>query len=150
MYENRDFMPDSIFYATMKLSTSEEVLCEVLPQDEEGEEFFVLSNPIIITENLHLDTDKGIAASALVPRKWMLYSNEDVTIIYKMHVVSISEMDKFGVDFYKKALIAAKCSSPIKRKVDTKNHTGYLGKIEQLRKKLDKNYNSSPDLTTDS
>ena len=41
MYDNREFMPESIFYATMKLTTSEEVLCEVLPQDEEGEEFFV-------------------------------------------------------------------------------------------------------------
>ena len=76
--------------------------------------------------------------SGLVPRKWMMYANEELTIVYKQHVVAISEMDKFGVDFYKKALIAAKCSSPIKRKVDTKNHTGYLGKIEQLRKKLDK------------
>ncbi len=143
-------MSDSIFYATLKLTTSEEVLCEVLPQDEDGEEFFVLSNPIIITETVHVDTEKGIAASALSPRKWLLYSNEDMTLVYKIHVVSISEMDKFGVDFYKKALIAAKCSSPIKRKVDTKNHTGYLGKIESLRKKLDKDYNSSPDLTTDS
>jgi hypothetical protein len=142
-------MPDSIFYATMKLTTSEEVLCEVLPQDEEGEEFFVLSNPIIIGETPQIDKEQGVVMSALSPRKWMLYANEDVTIVYRNHVVSISEMDKFGVDFYKKALIAAKCSSPIKRKVETKNHTGYLGKIEALRKKLDKDYNSSPDLTTD-
>jgi hypothetical protein len=150
MNENRQFMPDSIFHATLKLTTSEEVLSEVLPQDEQGEEFFVLSNPIVICETPQMDKENGVILSALSPRKWMLYANEDVTIVYKQHVVSISEMDKFGIEFYKKALIAAKCSSPIKRKVETKNHTGYLGKIEQLRKKLDKNYNNSPDLTTDS
>lgn len=141
-------MPEC-FFATMKLITSEEILAEVLPQEEEGTEFFVLSNPIIVNETVQVDQEKGVAMSGLVPRKWMLYANEDMTIVYKNHVVSISEMDKFGVDFYKKALIAAKCSSPIKKKVDTKNHTGYLGKIEALRKKLDRNYKNSPDLTTD-
>ena len=144
------FMPDTgCFFATMKLVTSEEILAEVLPQNEEGTEFFVLSNPIIISETMQVDQEKGVAMSGLVPRKWMLYANEDMTIVYKNHVVSVSEMDKFGVDFYKKALIAAKCSSPIKKKVETKNHSGYLGKVDKLRKRLEKHYKNSPDLTTD-
>ena len=137
------------FYATMKLITSEEVLGEVMPQEEEGTEFFILSNPIVIAENHQIDTEKGVVMSGLVPRKWMMYANEDLTIIYKQHVVSISEMDKFGEDFYEKALIAAKCSSPIKKKVETKKHTGFLGKIEQMRTKLEKDFNDSPDLTSD-
>ena len=144
-----DLKPSGVFFATMKLVTSEEILAEILPQNEEGTEFFVLSNPIIVSENVQIDQEKGVAMSGLVPRKWMLYANEDMTIVYKNHVVSVSEMDKFGVDFYKKALIAAKCSSPIKKKVDTKNHSGYLGKVDKLRKKLEKFYDNSPDLTTD-
>ena len=142
-------MNDS-FYATLKLSTTEEVLSEVMPAEENGTDFFVLQNPIVISESTQVDTEKGIVMSGLVPRKWMLYSNEDLAIVYKQHVVSVSELDKFGVDFYKKALIAAKCSSPIKRKVDTENNTGFIGKIERMRKKLDKDYDNSPDLTTDS
>ena len=134
------------FYATLKLTTSEEVLSEVLPQEEAGTDFFVLSNPIVIIENNTIDTDKGVMISGLQPRKWMLYSNEDLTIVYRQHVVSISEMDKFGADFYQKALIAAKCSSPIKRKIDTKNHSGFIGKIEKFRKKLQKDFDESPDL----
>ncbi len=139
----------SPFFATLKLITCEEILSEVMPQEENNTEFFVLSDPIIICETPQLDAQKGIVTSVLAPRKWMMYSNEDLIIVYKNHVVSISEMDKFGIDFYKKALIAAKCSSPIKRKVETKNSSGYLGKIEALRKKLDKDYNISPDLTND-
>ena len=138
------------FYACMKLITSEEVLSEVMPQEEHDTEFFILSNPIVITESNTVDVEKGISMSALSPRKWMMYSNEDLMILYKQHVVSISEMDQFGVEFYQKALIAARCSSPIKRKVDSKKHTGYLGKIDQLRKKLKDTFDNSPDLTTES
>ena len=138
------------FYATLKLTTSEEVLSEVLPQEEAGTDFFVLSNPIVIIENNTIDTDKGVMISGLQPRKWMLYSNEDLTIVYKQHVISISELDKFGIDFYKKALVAAKCSSPIKRKIDTKNHSGFIGKIDNLRKKLQKDFDGSPDLNKES
>ena len=134
------------FYATLKLVTAEEVLSEVLPQEENGTDFFVLSNPIVIAENNTIDTEKGVMISGLQPRKWMLYSNEDLTIVYKQHIISISEMDKFGVDFYRKALVAAKCSSPIKRKIDTKNHSGFIGKIDQFRKKLQKDFDGSPDL----
>ena len=140
--------PES-FFATLKLTTCEEVLSEVMPSTEEGTDFFILSNPIVIAENNQIDTEKGIVMSGLVPRKWMLYANEDLAIVYKQHVVSISEMDKFGADFYKKALIAAKCSSPIKKKVESKKNTGYIGKIKQLRAKLEDIFDESPDLTTD-
>jgi hypothetical protein len=136
------------FFATLKLSTSEEVLSEVMMQEEHGTDFFILSNPIVISESQQIDTEKGVIMSGLVPRKWMMYSNQDMTIVYKQHVVSISEMDKFGADFYKKALIAARCSSPIKKKVDTENHTGYLGKLDQLRTKLEDDFKDSPDLST--
>ena len=135
------------FLATMKLVTGEEVISEVMATDEEGEDFFVLGNPIVIAENQHVDTEKGVVISGLVPKKWMLYSNEDLTIVYKQHVISISELDKFGAEFYKKALIAAKVSSPLKRKVESEKHTGYVGKIESLRKNLQGIYDESPDLT---
>ena len=141
-------MNDS-FFATLKLTTSEEILSAVLPQEENGTEFFVLSNPIVITENQQVDVEKGVVMSGMVPRKWLLFSNEDLTILYKQHVVSISEMDKFGTAFYRKALIAAKCSSPIKRKVETEKHSGYLGKIDQFRKRLKRNFDNSPDLNKD-
>ena len=135
------------FLATMKLVTGEEVMSEVMATDENGEDFFVLGNPIIIAENSQIDQERGIVVSGLVPKKWMLYSNGDLTILYKQHVVSMCELDKFGADFYKRALMAAKASSPIKRRVETEKHTGYVGKIEALRKNLQSMYDESPDLT---
>ena len=67
-----------------------------------------------------------------------------MTIIYKNHVVSISELDKFGADFYSKALIAARMSSPIKRKVDSSENVGYVGTIEETRQTLEGIYKISP------
>ena len=142
-------MNETPFYSTIKLVTGEEILSEVMPQCEDGTEFFILSNPIVIAENNQIDVEKGVVMSGLVPRKWMMYANADMTIVYKDHVVAISEMDKFGTDFYKKALVAAKCSSPIKKKVDSEKNTGFLGKIDKYRQILEDKYKDSPDLTSD-
>ena len=137
------------FFATMKLVTGEEILAEIMSSEEGGSEFFIVGSPIVINETNQVDAQKGVVISGLVPKKWMLYANEDLTIINKNHVVSISEMDKFGTTFYKKALIAARASNPIKKKVDTEKNTGFIGKLESFRKRLDGMYNNSPDLTSD-
>ena len=138
-------MKDS-FPATIKLVTGEEVLCEISPTEENGQEFFLVSNPIVVNEQMNLDHQKGVAVSGLIPKKWMMYSGDDLTIVYKQHVISISEMDKFGADFYKKALIAAKVSSPIKRRVSSEENVGFVGKIEQSREALEKMYDNSLDV----
>ncbi len=132
------------FHATVKLITGEEVLAEVMPTEENGSEFFVLSNPIIISENVQIDQEKGIAISGLIPKKWMTYSSDDMSLVNKTHIVSISELDSFGVDFYEKALVVARATSPIKKKVTTDKNSGFVGKIESLRKKLEKDYKDSP------
>ena len=134
------------FHATIKLITGEEVLAEVMPTNEHGMEFFVLSNPITIAENIQIDQEKGVAISGMIPKKWMNFANDDLTILNRQHVISMSEMDKFGVEFYNKALIAAKATSPIKKKVETKDNSGFIGMIESFRKKLEGTYEDSPNV----
>mgnify|MGYP001267151821 CR=1 FL=1 len=138
-------MNDS-FYATIKIVTGEEVLSEIMPTEENGEKFFVLHNPIVIHESTQVDSEKGIVMSGLIPKKWMLFQNEEMAILYPNHVISMSELDKFGVDFYRKALVAAKMASPIKRKVNSDKNTGFVGKIESPRESLEDMFDSSPDL----
>ena len=139
-------MNDDSFHATVKLITGEEILTEIVECEENGERFFLFHNPIVITENNHVDMQKGVVVSGLVPKKWMMYSSEDMQVVYKQHIVSISELDKFGVEFYNKALVAAKASSPVKRRVETDRHSGYVGKIESFRSKLEDMFKDSPDL----
>lgn len=140
---------DNPFPATLKITTGEEILAEVIPSSEHGTDFFLVSNPIVISETMSIDQQKGIAVSGLVPKKWMMYSNDDMTIIYKQHVISISELDKFGAEFYNKALIAARISSPIKRKVDSKDNIGFVGKVDDTRHLLENLFDSSPTYNDD-
>ena len=140
---------DNPFPATLKITTGEEILAEVIPSNENGVDFFLVSNPIVISETMSIDSQKGVAVSGLVPKKWMMYANDDMTIIYKQHVISISELDKFGSEFYNKALIAAKISSPIKRKVETKDNIGFIGKVNDSRTLLENIFDSSPNKTID-
>ena len=138
-------MSDS-FHATVKLSTGEEILTQIMECEEEGESFYIFHNPIVITENNQVDMQKGLVVSGLVPKKWMLYSPDDMHVIQKEDVVKISELDKFGIQFYRKALLAAMASSPIKKKVETENHSGYIGEIEAFRTKLEDMFDNSPDI----
>jgi len=137
------------FFATLKLITGEEILAEVCPSEENEVDFLIVQNPIVISETMQIDQEKGVAVSGLVPKKWMLYSNDDMTIIYKTHIISLSELDKFGSDFYQKALIAAKMSSPVKRKVDSRDNVGYVGNVKDHRKLLERMYDMSHDVHDD-
>ena len=141
-------MNDS-FPATIKLITGEEILAEVTLMEENGSDFFLVNDPIVISETMQVDHQKGVAMSGLVPKKWQLYANDSMTIINKQHIVSISELDKFGTDFYNKALIAAKLSSPVKRKVESEENVGYVGNTKDSREFLEKMYEISHDVTDD-
>lgn len=134
------------FFATFKLITGEEVLAEVCSHQESGTDFFLVSNPITIEEKMTVDNEKGTVSSGMMPRKWLNYSNDDMVVINKSHVISMSEMDKFGSEFYNKALLAAKISSPIKRKVESKNNSGFVGKTESAREYIKRIFNKSPNL----
>ena len=137
------------FYATLKLVTGEEILAEVTLMEENGSDFFLVNDPIVVSETTHVDHQKGVAISGLVPKKWQLYANDGMTIINKQHIISVSEMDKFGVEFYSKALIAARMSSPIKRKVESEDNVGYVGKVSDSRKFLERMYDMSHDVYDD-
>ena len=130
--------------------TGEEVLAQVMPAEEHDKSFFILSNPIVVNENLTIDQEKGVAVSGLIPKKWMTFASDDMTIVYRSHVVSISELDEFGVDFYNKALVAARVSSPVKKKVESKDNSGFIGKIQAFREKLEGTFGDSPDLPSSS
>lgn len=134
------------FIASVKMITGEEVLCEVMPGEEEGQEFYIFQNPIIFDESSQVDTARGVVLSGLIPKKWMMFTNQDLAIVKTDHVITMSELDEFGVDFYHKALVAARASTPIKRKVETGSNSGYVGKIDSMRESLKKVFDDSPDL----
>ena len=139
-------MTDASFHATLKLITGEEVLAEVCLSEEGDQEFFLINDAIVINETMQVDQQKGVAMAGLVPKKWMNYSSDSMTIIYKQHVISVSELDRFGIEFYKKALMSARMSSPIKKKVSSEENVGYVGSIDESRDFLEAMYDLSQDV----
>jgi hypothetical protein len=137
---------DSQFYASIKMVTGEEVLARCMKTVEGGEEIFLLDEPIVVPESTSIDKERNIALSGLVPRKWMTYGGDGLVIVYKHHIISISEMDRWGAEFYEKALLAARVTSPIKKKVHQEEHSGYLGSTDDYRDYLEDMYNNSPDI----
>lgn len=131
------------FFATLKLITGEEVLAEVAHEldHENNDDFFTVCNPIVVNEMTKIDHQRGVMVSGLVPKRWMTYSNDDLTIIQKHHVVSISELDKFGIEFYMNALKVARVSSPIKRSIKSTDNTGFIGKVNTSRDFLERVFN---------
>ena len=45
----------------------------VMPSEEGGQEFFLISNPIIIDESNQVDAERGVVLSGLIPKKWMMF-----------------------------------------------------------------------------
>ena len=131
------------FYATLKLVTGEEILSEVIFCDENGEQFYILSGAITVEENATVDNEKGVIHSGLTPKKWPLFAPDDLTIVYKDKVVTISELDDYTKKFYDKALVTARITSPIKRRMELPDHSGYLGNTKNIRKDLEDLFNDS-------
>lgn len=138
MIQFREDTMDDAFYAAMKIVTGEEVLAEILPSEKNDAQFFLVSNAIVVNEQSVIDHQRGLMAHALAPRRWMTYGSEDTTIVNRNHIVSISEMDKFGINFYQNALNAAKIACPIRRKIDSDDNIGYVGNVDSTRKRLEK------------
>lgn len=129
------------FYASIKLTTGEEILTEVYLTEEKGEEVVLLSEPVVVDERSYFNDVKNAYITQYVPRKWLVTSNEDLIILKKEHIITMTEVDKFGKQFYLKSLLAAKVSSPIKRELNTEEHTGFLGSIEKQREYLESLFN---------
>ena len=130
------------FYATIKMNSGEEVLAEVLAMDEDGFEYFMLYNPIVMDEQFVYD-ESGNPTTRLTAHKWLKFSQDDMDIVYKDKIITISELDKFGVSHYQKYLLVAKIKSPVRREMQTKEHTGYLGKVDDQRDYLERLFKQS-------
>ena len=130
----------------MKLITGEEVLARVMKTVENGEELFLLDDAIIMEESNSVDPEKGTLTTGLSPRRWMNFGGDGITVVYKDHVITISEMDKYAIEFYEKAVLAARITSPVKKKLKQEEHTGYLGSTDDFRDYLENMYKNSPDI----
>ena len=135
---------NDLFYATLKLITGEEVLAEVMHCEEQGSRFLILYNAIVMEETF--DNEGGTFKVGQSARKWLQYATDDMLVLNFDKVLTMSEMDKYAAEQYKKFVYIAKLKSPVKKEMRSVDHSGYLGSVDAKRQYLEDMYNRSFDV----
>ena len=121
------------FYAAIKLISGEEIFAIVCPTDEEGRTLLILENPVIIEPMV--SRNAGIVGYKVKP--WMNIPDDDIFIIDMNKVITMTEIDNEQIiQIYKKYMNDSS-------QVDLEKSMGFISKVNDARKVLEKIYNSN-------
>jgi acyl-CoA synthetase (NDP forming) len=120
------------FYASIKLISGEEIFSLVCVSDEEEDIFLLLDNPIIITPMV--SKSNRIIGYKVTP--WMMIPDDDLYIISMDRVMTMTEIKNNEIirvyNKYKNNT----------SKVPLDKNMGFISKVDDARKLLEKIYNS--------
>jgi hypothetical protein len=122
------------FYATLKLVSGEEIVSKVcyLPDEDK----ILLDKPLQVE---HAKQKKGhVEMTGFTFKEWVSATFEDMFVIRRDHVLTMSELDNEILEFYEKSV----------RKIESGRHltgrgnklpraAGYLGSIQETKKNLE-------------
>lgn len=121
------------FYASIKLVSGEEIFAIVCPTDEEGKTLLILENPVIIDPMV--SRNAGIVGYKVRP--WMKIPDDDIYIIDMDKIITMTEIhDKQIIGIYKKYMSDSS-------QVNLEKSMGFISKVDDARKVLEKIYNSN-------
>lgn len=126
------------FYATLKLVSGEEIVAKVcyLPDEDK----LILDKPLQVES---AKQKKGkLEISGFMFKEWISATFDDMFIINKDHILTMSELDTNIQKFYEKTL--NKISSNGEDKINKlSRRAGYLGSIKEVKKSLEDIYKKS-------
>lgn len=128
------------FYATVKLSTGEELISKVCYMTDEDS--LLLENPLLVEKVTQKKSGKTIQGFSL--KEWIASSYEDMFIIKMEQVVTVSELDERIKSYYVMNVnnMNSEFYEETKPK-DISKEMGYLGSVEETKKKLESLFNNS-------
>lgn len=126
------------FYATIKLSSGEEIVSKVCYMTDEDS--LVLDNPFLVEKVTQKRLGKVVEGFSL--KEWISSSYDDMFIIKMDQVVTISELDERIVEYYILKLENLNAENTEQRN-DFSREMGYLGSVEDTKKKLETLFNKS-------
>ena len=126
------------FYATLKLISGEEIVAKVCYLPDE--------NKLILDKPLQVESAKQkqgkIEISGFMLKEWISATFDDMFIINKDHILTMSELDTNIQKFYEKTL--NKINSNGEDNVNKLSRkSGYLGSIKEVKKSLEDIYKKS-------
>jgi hypothetical protein len=126
------------FYATIKLSSGEEIVSKVCYMTDEDS--LILDNPFLVEKVVQKRLGKTVEGFSL--KEWISSSYDDMFIIKMDQVVTISELDERIVEYYILKLDNVSAENTEQRN-DFSREMGYLGSVEDTKKKLETLFNKS-------
>lgn len=126
------------FYASIKLLSGEEIVAKV--SYDADEDVLIVENPRLV--NI-VEMKRGKSAvKGFTFETWMAATYDEMFIIKKDHIITITELDSKIQRFYEKSLSKENGNEESTR-VDIKEQRGYLASIKEARKSLEDIFNRS-------
>tara|TARA_B100000282_G_scaffold146306_1_gene105261 strand:+ start:234 stop:635 length:402 start_codon:yes stop_codon:yes gene_type:complete len=133
-------MNEQEFLATLKLVSGEEVISMVLYLEDEDK--VLLSNPFLVEQSKQRQGQLEIVGFAF--KEWVMASFDDMYIISRDHIITITETSGPIEEFYKKNLEKIQSSKQLLHKPNKlPRKSGYLGSIADTKNTLENIYKKS-------
>ena len=131
---------DEEFYATIKLTTGEEVVAKVVYLEDEDK--VLLENPLQV---LSAKQRKGqLEISGFSFSEWISASFDQMFILNRSHIITMTEIDAPILDFYEKTLQRLENGKNLTgRAGKLPRGSGYLGSVTDMKKSLENIFNKS-------
>ena len=133
-------MKDEEFLATLKLVSGEEVISMVLYLEDEDK--VLLSNPFTVEASRQKQGQLEITGFSF--KEWVMASFDDMYIIGRDHIITITEVQGPIKEFYEKNLEKIQSSKQLLHKPNKlPRKSGYLGSINDTKNTLENIYKKS-------
>ena len=135
------------FYASMKLTSGEEVVAKVCYDHDD--DVIIAFHPRVV-EKVEMNK-RNMIVEGIVFDDWMNATDEDMFIIPRNQIITMVELDERIKGFYEDHLSdkslyrksRSKESNSNSKRQNPKNHQGYLGSIKEAKRNLEQIYNQS-------
>ena len=128
------------FYATVKLISGEEIVSKVCYLEDEDK--VMLENPLQVDSARQR---KGqLEVSGFSFREWMCATFDNMFIINRNHIITVTEVEGPIVDFYEQTLQRMENGKTLTgRGGKLPRGSGYLGSVKDMKKSLEDIFNKS-------
>ena len=127
-------MKDEEFYSTIKIVTGEEIVAKVIYLEDEDK--VMLEDPLLVEMQRSRKGALEIAGFAF--KEWMSATFEDLFILNREHIVTMSEIDPPIKEFYEKTLERMNNSKTLANTADKlPRKSGYIGSVSKMKKSLE-------------
>ena len=131
---------DDEFIGTVKLITGEEIVSKVVYLEDEDK--VMLENPLQVDSARQRKGAMEISGFSF--REWMSATFDNMFIINRDHIITVSEIEGPIVDFYNETLLRMENGKSLTgRGGKLPRGSGYLGSVKDMKKSLEDIFNKS-------